>query len=168
MPALASLATLKDIEAQRDPRIRLQVKPGKDTLRIGKDTLELSIQSSHSGYLYLVMLGSDRKSFYVLYPNGLDRDNRIEAGQTRKLPRPDWQLQASGPPGLDHLLVLVTMSPRQLDPRTLAAPDAGNPFTYALNDLEGRAALFDYLVYSSPQQGPTRFGAQLLTIKEVP
>ena len=167
-PALASLATLNDIEQQRDPRIRLDVKLSKDTLRIGKDSLDLTIKSSHTGYLYLVLLGSDRKSFYVLYPNGLDKDNRIEAGKARRLPRPDWQLQASGPPGLDHLLVMVTTSPRQLDLRTLAAPDTRNPFTYALNDLGGRAALIDYLVHSTQQQGSARFGAQLLTLKEVP
>ncbi len=167
-PALASLATLRDIEQQRDPRIRLDVKLSKDTLRIGKDALELTVKSSHAGYIYLVMLGSDRKSFYVLYPNGLDRDNRIAAGQSRTLPRPDWQLQAAGPPGLDHLLVMVTMSPRQLDARSLAAPDAANPFTYALNDLGGRAALIDYLVHATAQQESTRFGAQLLTLREVP
>ena len=167
-PALASLATLKDIEQQRDPRIRLDVKLSKNTLRIGKDSLDLTVKSSHTGYLYLVLLGSDRKSFYVLYPNGLDNENRIEAGKARRLPRPDWQVQASGPPGLDHLLVMVTTSPRQLDLGTLAAPDARNPFTYALNDLGGRAALIDYLVHSAQQQGSARFGAQLLTLKEVP
>ncbi len=165
---MASLATLKDIEQQRDPRIRVDVKLSKDTLRIGKDALDLTIRSSHTGYLYLVLLGSDRKSFYVLYPNGLDKDNRIEAGKTRTLPRPDWRLQASGPPGLDHLLIMVTATPRQLDPQTMAAPDATNPFTYALNDLGGRAALIDYLVHSPQQQGSARFGAQLLTLREVP
>lgn len=167
-PALASLATLKDIEQQRDPRIRLDVRLSKDSLRIGKDALELTVKSSHSGHLYLVMLGSDRQSFYVLYPNGLDQDNRIEAGKPRSLPRPDWQLQASGPPGIDHLLVMVATSPRQLDPRTLAAPDARNPFTYTLNDLGGRTALIDYLVHSQQPQGSSRFGARLLTVREVP
>ena len=167
-PALASLATLKDIEQQRDPRIQVDVRLSKDTLRIGKDALEMTVKSSHSGYLYLVMLGSDRQSFYVLYPNGLDRDNRIEAGKTRTLPRPDWQLQASGPAGQDHLLVMVTASPRQLDRLSMAEPDARNPFTYALNDLGGRAALINYLVHQHDGQSSSRFGARLLTLKEVP
>lgn len=167
-PALASLATLKDIEQQRDPRIQVDVRLSKDTLRIGKDALDMRIKSSHSGYLYLVMLGSDRKSFYVLYPNGLDRDNRIEAGSTRTLPRPDWQLQAAGPPGQDHLLVMVTLSPRQLDRLSMAEPSAQNPFTYTLNDLGGRAALINYLVHQHDGQSASRFGARLLTLKEVP
>ena len=164
---LASLATLTDIVQQRDPRIVLDVKLSKPVLKIGKDALDLSIQSSHDGYIYLVLLGSDRKSFYVLYPNGLDKDNRIKAGQTRKLPRPDWQLEAAGPPGIDHLLVMVAASPRQIDRLAMTAPSATNPFTYALNEIGGRAALINFLVHNKEGEGSERFGAKLLTLKEV-
>ena len=164
---LASLATLTDIVQQRDPRIVLDVKLSKPVLRIGKDALDLSIKSSHDGYIYLVLLGSDRKSFYVLYPNGLDKDNRIKAGQTRKLPRPDWQLEAAGPPGIDHLLVMVASSPRQIDRLVMTEPNATNPFTFALNGIGGRAALINFLVHNKAGEGSERFGAKLLTLKEV-
>lgn len=164
---LASLATLNDIEQQRDPRIVLDVKLSKSVLKIGKDALDLSIKSSHDGYIYLVLLGSDRKSFYVLYPNGLDKDNRIKAGQTRRLPRPDWQLEAAGPPGTDHLLVMVSSSPRQIDRLTMAEPSATNPFTFALNEIGGRTALINFLVHNKDGEGSERFGAKLLTLKEV-
>ena len=166
-PMLASLATLTDIEQQRDPRIVLDVKLSKSVLKIGKDALDLTIKSSHDGYIYMVLLGSDRKSFYVLYPNGLDKDNRIKAGQTRKLPRPDWQLEAAGPPGTDHLLVMVSSSPRQIDRLTMAEPSAANPFTFALNEIGGRAALINFLVHNKDGEGSERFGAKLLTLKEV-
>ena len=166
-PMLASLATLTDIVQQRDPRIVLDVKLSKSVLKIGKDALDLSIQSSQDGYIYLVLLGSDRKSFYVLYPNGLDKDNRIKAGQTRKLPRPDWQLEAAGPPGIDHLLVMVASSPRQIDRLAMTAPSATNPFTFALNEIGGRAALINFLVHNKEGEGSERFGAKLLTLKEV-
>ena len=166
-PMLASLATLADIEQQRDPRIVLDVKLSKSVLKIGKDALDLTIKSSHDGYIYMVLLGSDRKSFYVLYPNGLDKDNRIKAGQTRKLPRPDWQLEAAGPPGTDHLLVMVSSSPRQIDRLTMAEPSAANPFTFALNEIGGRAALINFLVHNKDGEGSERFGAKLLTLKEV-
>ena len=164
---LASLATLTDIEQQRDPRMVLDVKLNKPALKIGKDALDFSIKSSHDGYIYLVLLGSDRKSFYVLYPNGLDNDNRIKAGQTRKLPRPDWQLQAAGPPGLNHLLVMVSSSPRQLDRLTMAEPNATNPFTFALNEIGGRAALINFLIHNKDGNSSERFGAKLLTVREV-
>jgi hypothetical protein len=166
-PMLASLATLTDIEQQRDPRIVLDVKLSKSVLKIGKDALNLTIKSSHDGYIYMVLLGSDRKSFYVLYPNGLDKDNRIKAGQIRKLPRPDWQLEAAGPPGTDHLLVMVSSSPRQIDRLTMAEPSAANPFTFALNEIGGRAALINFLVHNKDGEGSERFGAKLLTLKEV-
>lgn len=166
-PMLASLATLTDIEQQRDPRIVLDVKLSKPVLKIGKDALDLSIKSSHDGYIYLVLLGSDRKSFYVLYPNGLDKDNRIKAGQTRKLPRPDWQLEAAGPPGTDHLLVMVASSPRMIDRLAMTEPSATNPFTFALNEIGGRAALINFLVHNKDGEGSERFGAKLLTLKEV-
>ncbi|WP_158268731.1 caspase family protein [Limnohabitans sp. Hippo3] len=166
-PMLASLATLTDIEQQRDPRIVLDVKLSKSVLKIGKDALDLSIKSSHDGYIYMVLLGSDRKSFYVLYPNGLDKDNRIKAGQTRRLPRPDWQLEAAGPPGTDHLLVMVSSSPRQIDRLTMAEPSATNPFTFALNEIGGRTALINFLVHNKDGEGSERFGAKLLTLKEV-
>ena len=166
-PMLASLATLTDIEQQRDPRMVLDVKLNKTALKIGKDALDFSIKSSHDGYIYLVLLGSDRKSFYVLYPNGLDNDNRIKAGQTRKLPRPDWQLQAAGPPGLNHLLVMVASSPRQIDRLTMAEPNATNPFTFALNEIGGRAALINFLIHNKDGNSSERFGAKLITVKEV-
>jgi hypothetical protein len=167
-PMLASLATLRDIQQQSNPRMAVDVKLSKSVLKIGKDALEMSVKSSHDGYIYMVLLGSDRKSFYVLYPNGLDRDNQIKAGQTRKLPRPDWQLEASGPPGEDHLLVMVTSSPRKIDRLEMTEPDAKNPFTFALNEIGGRAALINFLVHNKDGEGSERFGAKLLTLKEVP
>lgn len=166
-PMLASLATLRDIQQQSNPRVLVDVKLSKSVLKIGKDALDLSVKSSHDGYIYLVMLGSDRKSFYVLYPNGLDRDNQIKAGQTRKLPRPDWQLDAAGPAGEDHLLVMVTASPRKIDQLEMNEPDAKNPFTFALNEIGGRAALVNFLVHNKDGNGSERFGAKLLTFREV-
>jgi Domain of unknown function (DUF4384)/Caspase domain len=167
-PQLASLATLRDIQQQSNPRMVVDVKLSKSVLKIGKDALEMSIRSSHDGYIYLVLLGSDRKSFYVLYPNGLDRNNQIKAGQTRKLPRADWQLEAAGPPGEDHLLVMVSSSPRKLDRLAMTEPTGQNPFTFALNDIGGRSALIDFLVHNKDGEGSERFGAQLVTLKEVP
>lgn len=167
-PMLASLATLRDIQQQSDPRLVVDVKLSKPVLKIGKDALELTVKSSQDGYIYLVLLGSDRKSFYVLYPNGLDRDNKIKAGQARKLPRPDWQLEAAGPAGEDNLLVMVTASPRKIDRLEMAEPSAKNPFTFALNEIGGRAALINFLVHNRDGEGSERFGAKLLTLKEVP
>jgi hypothetical protein len=167
-PALASLATLKDIEQQRNPKRVVKVSLSKVALKIGKDELDFKVTSNHDGYVYLVMLGSDAKSFYILFPNGLDGNNRISAGKPMRLPKPDWQVKAAGPAGTDQLLVMVSDSPRKLDGLTMAEPTAEVPFTYALNTLGGRSTLIDFLTGSGIDGKSESFGAKLLSVKEVP
>jgi hypothetical protein len=162
---LASLATLKDIEQQSNPRRVVDVKLSKPVMKIGKDSLDLSIKSSHDGYIDMILLGSDAKSFYVLYPNGLDKNNSIKAGQTVRIPKPDWEVKAAGPAGTNNLLVLVSDTPRKLNTLVMAEPTAAEPFTYALNDIGGRSALINFLTTSDGRS--ESFGAKLVSIKEV-
>ena len=165
--ALASLEALKDIEQQRNPNRQLDVKLSKSALKIGKDSLNLTVKSNHDGYVYIVLLGSDAKSFYVLYPNGLDKDNRIKAGKALQLPKPDWQIKAAGPVGTNNILVMVSDTPRKLDDLAMADPTAAEPFTYAINDIGGRSALINFLTGAGVDGRSESFGAKLLTVKEV-
>lgn len=165
--AMASLATLKDIEQQRNPRRVVTVSVQKPSLKIGRDSLALDIKSSHDGHVYLILLGSDAKSFYVLYPNGLDKDNAIKAGQTMRIPKPHWEVKAAGPVGTNHLLVMVADSPRRLSGLTLSEPTANEPFTYALNNLGGRSELIQFLTRETQNGGSESFGAKLISVKEV-
>jgi hypothetical protein len=165
-PALASLATLNEILAQRNPRRVVDVGLSRTSLKIGADPLALTVRSNHDGYVHLLLLGSDRKSFYLLFPNGLDQDNFIKAKQTLNLPRPDWQLIAQGPAGVDQLLVLVSDTPRDLKALTASLPDSAAPFTFSLNDLPGRAALIDFFAGQGVTGASSSFGAKLLTVKE--
>ncbi len=167
-PVLASLATLRMIEQQSNPRRKVEVVLSRNSLKIGKDPLALTVKSSHDGYVHMVLLGSDRKSFYLLFPNGLDSDNRIRANQRLSLPRPDWKLVAQGPAGTDQLLVLVSDTPRDLKALTASLPDAAAPFTFSLNDLPGRAALIDFFAGRGVTGGSESFGAKLLSIQETP
>lgn len=166
-PFTASLATLKDIEGQSNPKRKVDIKVSKSSLKIGKDSLDLAIRSSHDGYIQLVLVGSDAKSFYVLFPNGLDKDNRISAGQTVKVPKPDWQVKSSGPVGTNHLLVMVTDSPRKLDTLKMSEPTAAEPFTFSLNDLAGRSELLNFLIGKGVNGRSESFGAKIVSIKEV-
>jgi hypothetical protein len=163
---LASLATLKDIEAQRNPRRKVEVTLSKPSMKIGKDALELTVRASHDGHVYLVMLGSDAKSFYVLFPNGLDADNKIKANQPLRLPRPDWKLMAQGPVGTNQLLVVVSDTPRDLSALRQLPPNSAAPFTFSLNDLPGREALIDFFAGRGVTGSSETFGARLLTVKE--
>ena len=129
---------LRQMFEQRDAKRRIQVTLTKDKLKIGQDTLDLLVQSERAGYLYIAMAGSDNKSLYMLFPNDLDQNNRVEAGKQITLPRPNWRVRASGPEGKNTLLVFVADAPRDL--KSLAATKAG-PFISSLNDAQGRASL---------------------------
>ena len=105
--------TLADIYHSRDDRRLVSLKGAKSAFRIGRDDVDFSLTSSHGGYAYILMVGSDGKSFDMLFPNQLDADNAIAAGQTLRLPRPGWQIRAGGPAGKNHLLAIVAASPRE-------------------------------------------------------
>jgi hypothetical protein len=165
-PPLASLATLTDIASQADPRRLPEVSGHGRPLRIGRDSLDLTITPARDGYLYLVLLGSDARSFYLLFPNGLDSDNRVRGGQPLRLPREDWRIRAAGPVGVNQVLVVVSDTPRSLERLGRPRPDARAPFTFALNTLGGRSALFDFLT-AAPAGGTESFGARLITVEEV-
>lgn len=174
-PAAAAPA-LRQIFQQRDGKREVRVSLDRKALRIGRDRLGFSVQSSHAGYVYVALAGSDRKSLYLLFPNEADGDNRIEPGRTLELPRPRWNITASGPPGRNDMLVVVTDRPRDLS--VLAGRKAG-PFLMSLDDAHGRSRLGALLSMPGeslrPDCGPgaparcsDAFGAALLTIDEVP
>lgn len=106
------LATLTSIYSNRDDKRVVEFKAVKPKLIIDKDSFDFTLKSSHDGYVYLLMVGSDGHSFDLLFPNQLDHKNEIRAGETLKLPRATWELGVQGPPGKDTLLAIVAESPR--------------------------------------------------------
>jgi len=106
------LATLNDINNRRDDRRLVTIKTTRPSFKIGKDMVEFSLSSSHAGYVYLLMVGSDGSTFDMLFPNSLDKDHYIKAGETLALPRPSWELSAQGPAGKNHLLAIVADAQR--------------------------------------------------------
>lgn len=124
-------ATLMDMFASRDARVELSLALTKPRLKIGEDLLSLTVASSHAGYLYILMAGSDGQQFDLLFPNQLDQDNRIGPQTRLTLPRPDWEVVAGGPPGSSTLLAIV--SPETRDFSALVARQTG-PFSV----LDGR------------------------------
>jgi hypothetical protein len=104
--------TLKDIYSNRDDRRSVSLKSGKPAFKINQDDVDFTLTTSHAGHLYLLMVGSDGKAFDMLFPNGLDSNNMVQAGQTLRLPRPNWMVKAGGPAGKNHVLAIVADSPR--------------------------------------------------------
>jgi hypothetical protein len=162
----ASVATLEDIYAQRNGRLKLEVTAPK-SLVIGKDPFSFNVRSSTNGYLYAVMLGSDGKSFYLLYPNKLDQDNQIKANVTYKFPKPGWSIKAAGPEGTNRVLFVVSQSPR--DPKIFALDDAsgGGPFSFSLAEMTARKRLVDFFIGRGVQGKNGQMAASLVSVAEI-
>lgn len=109
-----TLAALNDIYSQRDDRWGVQVTLGKPVLKVGSDVLDFNVVSQRDGFLYVFYMGTSPDSFYLLFPNKLDPQNQVKAGETVRLPRPSWTINALGPAGTDHIMVMVTQTPRDL------------------------------------------------------
>jgi hypothetical protein len=115
-----TLASMNDIYAQRDDRWQVAAKLQAPTLKIGAN-LNLSVHSQREGFVYLFYRGTQPDSFYLLFPNKLDSANTIKANQDMQLPRQDWTVTALGPKGTDHLMVMVTDTPRDFSALALPA-----------------------------------------------
>ena len=129
---------LGQVHAQRDAARALTVTAQPAVMRILKDPLQLTVTSPRSGYVYVALAGSDQKSLYLLFPNGIDGDNRIEANQPVQLPRKGWRITAAGPKGLDTVLVMVTDSPRDL---SALGGEAAGPFVKTFLTPQGNSQL---------------------------
>jgi serine/threonine protein kinase len=170
------LGALQDIVDRADPGIAVVANSDRPSLVIGRDQLKFRIRSSQPGYLYLYSGGTEKSHFWMLFPNKLDKDNRIEAGKELVLPRKSWAIDAGGPPGTNHIVALVSRHPRDIAANGLlrsvdAIPefdlalaqqawlqrDAG---TGALNPLVGKARC------ATPPCDEA-YGAKLLEITEV-
>ena len=110
--APSPLAAISDIYNSRDDRMLVTVSAPKNQLKIGKDALDFTVTSREGGYLYVLMVGSDGRTFDMLFPNQLDGKNLLEPGASMRLPGPAWRIAAEGPPGRNTLLVVVSDAPR--------------------------------------------------------
>ena len=184
-PAAAAVTPLTGEQAlrqmfdQRDAKRKVSVNLAKTQLKIAQDALDMTVQSDKPGYVYVALAGSDNKSVYMLFPNDLDQNNKIEAGQTLQLPRANWRVRSAGPAGTNKLLVFVADGPRDLS--QLGGTKVG-PFSSSLNDAEGRTKLGALMstsrlvtsqaceTASSRKNNPLcsdAFGAALVSVEEI-
>jgi serine/threonine protein kinase len=96
--------------ASADFKVAATVKSA--TVKIAnKEKLEFSIQSANAGYLFVYLLSSGGEMLQ-LFPNQLDKRNRIKAGETIKLPRASWPMEAGGPVGTNRFVAVVSSTER--------------------------------------------------------
>lgn len=99
----------ESIAAGADRNLQLALNTSLQRLSISrKDKLEFSVTTPQAGYLYLLHIGSDGKTFDVLFPNQYDTNESITAG-THRFPRPSWGgLQANGPEGTGYIMAYLS------------------------------------------------------------
>ena len=105
--------SLSSLLVSSKPGFEVTAKPSKPEAQIGKDKLGFQIQSNKPGFVYVFLLSSGGDMF-LLFPNALDKRNRIEPGTPLSLPKPSWAMDAGGPPGTDEFVVLVSEHERDL------------------------------------------------------
>ncbi len=162
---VTAIATINDIHGQRDRRVEVTLRPTAGTYKIGRDSIGLSVTSSIDGFLYLLILGSDQTSFYMLFPNGIDNQNAIKAGVALRLPRPQWTIRPAGPAGQDHLLAIVTRQPLALQDMGWTKASAVSPFAMTSASPQGRRTLVEFMT-SAALRGDT-YGAAMTVVEEV-
>ncbi|MDE2593614.1 MAG: protein kinase [Burkholderiales bacterium] len=172
-PPFTPVAALEDIVRHADPLMSVNILPNKSQVVIGQDKLLFRVKSSEPGYVYVYLAGTDDAHFYLLFPNAIDRNNHIDADRQIELPRKGWHITAGGPPGVDHIVTIVSPTPRDLTAIGLKASDTIPEFDLDLaKDLWAKHPGTD-----SPFVGPAlceagqtceqRYGASLVRIEEV-
>ena len=165
-------AALDAVLAGASPERKVTVQVPNARARINRDKLGFSIRSSHAGYVYIHMVGTADKDVHQLFPNAFDSKNRIKAGEVLTLPRSSWPIEAYGPAGIDHFLVMVSDTPRDFSAagQTPGGDFAVFPVARAAElhrDYKGGTPLFAGAPVCAQAPCPATYGAASFSIEEV-
>jgi serine/threonine protein kinase len=173
-PAPAPILPADPLEALlqgRDPAHEVSVSVGQPVVKIGRDRMRFAVTSARGGYVYVFLRGT-RGEVTLLFPNGVDANNRIEPGRRTALPRASWLLTAGGPPGVNRFVVVVSDARREFG--HLAPVRQGGFSTFRSAELERAAKRNDGAPAlsgkSSCAPGPacsSSYGAAAFAIREV-
>ena len=133
-------------------------------MKIGRDLLDFEVSTQQAGYLSVLQVGSDGKTFDLLFPNEIDANNQLAAGSSVRLPRPAWRVRAGGPAGTSWLMAVVSEKPR--DFRKGLARVENTPFYSAPANATAAKNLFVEAT-GEASGDPGRYGAsELVAIDE--
>ena len=167
------IRALDEVFEARSRDHAVSVSLEKAQLRIGQDRLRFSVRSAKPGYLYVLVVGTDRSHFFLLFPNALDRSNRIEPGRDLQLPKPQWQITAAGPPGTNHFVAIVSDRPRDFTAAGLKALEPFSEFPLEVAERLSLAHRGPPLFAGTPVCPDTGacadgYGAAVFSIEEIP
>jgi len=151
---------LQQIFERRSALIGVEAKASKTRLVIGRDALQLTVNSDQSGYL-TVLMAKPAGELLQIFPDQKQREFRMDPTFPARLSN----MVAKGPPGVDQILCIVSAKPLGLATesvagenfsrlnlsRTATEPEVGPPSRCASGAIDCEAA----------------FGATLLEISEI-
>ena len=146
----------------------------KPRLKIGKDKFRFRVMSTKPGYLYILMLTTNKQHLNLLFPNALDGNNKIKAGKEVNLPRKGWAMTADGPAGTDHFVVMVSEHPRDFRDAGLIndGPFGEFPLEYVAKMIKpkngDKASLSGNSTCISELNCSTTYGAARFSVDEIP
>ena len=103
--------SLASLASATTPGWDVAATPRKAEVTIGKDKLAFEVRSNKDGFVYTYLLSSSGEMF-LLFPNLLDKRNKIVAGTPLQLPRPAWPMDSGGPAGINQFAVMVSEKER--------------------------------------------------------
>ncbi|SAK88777.1 protein kinase [Caballeronia catudaia] len=107
------------IVALADPSFDVKVEVPVARAVVDKDLLRFALTSNRDGFVYVFVV-DPANQYLQLFPNALDRDNRIGKKKRLVLPRPNWPMQAGEPVGENHFIAIVSAAPRDFPALDLA------------------------------------------------
>lgn len=122
---------LAAVVAGSDNAFGLKVDKVRTPLTIGRDALSFSLHSQRSGLLYVLLWDKASNRLAQIFPNDLDRQNKVVAGKPFTFPRPDWAYEADPPQGDWEVLTIVSEAPRDFTTLGLTAHQAGDSLPQA-------------------------------------
>jgi serine/threonine protein kinase len=167
-----TVAVLEDIVRQSDPSISVNTLADKQRLVIGRDRIKFRVKSSEAGFLYVFYSGTDNAGLALLFPNTSDSKNRISADTEISLPRESWNIDAAGPPGVNHIVAMVSRSPRDFSGVGLKPANPLSEFDLATLQLlwgsapTGGSPFAGVARCATEAPCPAGFGATLIRISE--
>jgi Domain of unknown function (DUF4384) len=88
------------------------IKPSQAEIRLN-ELLQVEVSSARPGYVYLFQMRTDNRRLNSVFPNAIDGANYMNT-PSMSLPRPTWQMRATGPAGLAYYVAVVTEQPQDL------------------------------------------------------
>ena len=158
------------VVAAQSATFKVEAAADQPKLRIDKDTMTFKVKTEKEGYVYVLQYGSDGGIVQV-FPNTAAKSNRLKADSTTSLPPKNALTIAGGPPGIDHLLVIVSNYPRQFKALGLKNSDGFEQTTLDAARQAAEAAGPAASVFAgTPVCTPPcsdEYGAAVFTVEEV-